>query len=347
MSSDKAIFFGNFRGFMGGQKKISLIIKNNIKFYKYINISIFTINDLFFFFKNLFFQSLCKRKEYDLIYLNVSRSFLGYFKDLLIFFFNFNKKKIIHIHGNEHLNNPRAFITFLSVITYRLSDLMICVNKQQYEFYNSRKIRCHLLRNCFDYELINFDFKKIPNNHKRINVMFFSNLIFEKGIFNFLDLVEKIKIEDTYLNNFQFLIIGKNLLSKKDSMKFNQIMNSLIKNNVSISYHENLPRKKILSYLATNDIFIFPSFYKTESFGLVLLEAQFFNNYIIANHLPFMSDVLFKNNTLVDTSNIDLMYQLLVDYVHEPKKIKSKNFILDNFHPNSYLDEIKNYIMKI
>ncbi|MCL9980370.1 MAG: glycosyltransferase [Bacteroidia bacterium] len=198
------------------------------------------------------------------IYITGSRSYLGFLRDSLFLFpfIVFNKKIIIHIHGDDLdylLFSKLMVFSRISRFVYKRS-LIISCNPDQFKRY-SKDFKLHLIEN-----FSRFEIQKVRNSKSK-RFIYLSTISLEKGIFDWLEIIEEIG------PNYEFDIIGDFDLNKLDYAKFNHYINRLLALNYRVNLHGRMLGEELSEFLNIATDLIFISKHPTENMPLVLLEA--------------------------------------------------------------------------
>lgn len=234
----------------------------------------------------------------SIFYVTPSRSFLGAIRDLP---FNIIAKfkgfiLICHWHGGEFLmfrRNSKSFTLWLlrkmwgeSRINIALSDKM-AEDMSQLGFLNVQIIPNY-------HEIPVVDFPKKKNSGCVLRLIFLSNLIREKGI------VDAIKAHQILRRdiNVELHVIGA--FVGKRSKEILQMLEL-----PGVIYHGPLYGEKKIDVLANCDILIFPSYYPTEAFPLVLLEAMACGLAVVAYKHNYIEDFFNHNGGILVSYGVD------------------------------------------
>ena len=243
-------------------------ISKGIKFFKYF----FLLTKELLFFKP------------DLIYFQISTTGISFVRDSLYVFMMklFNKKIVFHLRSkgikraikNKFVNN---YYKFKNVYCICLSDILV----EEVEEICNKKI--FVVNNGIP--ITNTDSLNVSRIEN--NILFLSNIMKEKGIFDFLDALEillKKRID------FRGTIVGE----EGDISK--ELLLSEIKMRKLDDYIKYIGPKysndKFKEYLKS-DIFVFPTYYKAETFGGVIIEAMQFKLPVISTNIasvPYIID---------------------------------------------------------
>lgn len=102
------------------------------------------------------------------------------------------------------------------------------------------------------------------------------------------------------------------------------------------------------------DVFCFPSFFSSESFGIVLLEAMMYQMPIIATKWRGLQSIVEdgKNGFLVDTKNSDQIAKILSDLYDNRKKLQylgneSRKIYLEKYEISKYLQQMEDAMVSL
>lgn len=351
--SNKILFFCPLPPPIGGQALISEMIYNLIKPRYLINTNI----------ENKYFDSILiilrcfwiiLFHKIELVYFTCTRSKKGAIKDIvLLLLCRLRKIKVInHLHGNEIMDLfTGGLMSSIIHWSYKQIDTTIFVTERQKQLMPStlREMKNVVVPNCYDpiLEGINRNFSK---QKEEIGILYISFLMKSKGIFVALDVFELIAKEYT---NVIFHIAGiplsDNLMSEAETKKlfdykFQQLEHLYPKRFIYHGVTQGESKKKLF---LKSDILLFPTFFKTESFGLVNVEAMRTGNVVITTDHNFLADIVTKNEgLLVKPNDIEGTYQAVKYFLDNPKitrDIQLHNIEHAKLHysPDRFNEEIK------
>lgn len=311
MKKKNVLFFCPIPPPFGGQAIISDIVINLIKPKFFINTNV--KHKYFDTFKNmlktvwfLIFHNI------DLVYFTCTRSKKGAIKDVFLLFLCKIKgvKVINHLHGNEISELfTGGFLSNIIHWSYQQIDTTIFVTERQKTLMPSslNKMKRIVIPNCYDLVLddIEIEVKEVNNE---VNILFISFLMKSKGIFIALDAFNRIAID---YDNVKFHIAGEPLsdylmTASEVNILFEQrfkMLNELFPNRFFFHGVVNGDAKKKL--FLNSDILLFPTFFKTESFGLVNVEAMRTGNVVITTDHNFLSDIVTNKEGLLIKPNCE------------------------------------------
>ncbi len=359
------LFIGDFCGPITGQVIAFKKVYEEYKHEKYLLNNNFLINYKFnflFFIKNycLFLfhiYKLCKSTKIDYIYMTISRSFLGSFKDIPVILFGklFSIPIVCHIHGSD-------FNLFLNKIPFYLKPLYLYFYKSVKKYivlcngmlidlnviFNNKSL-FHIVPNFYDsiYNDINItELQKTKSESNFIEVVYFSNLLFSKGILYLIDAF--INVNEKSNGKFKLNIAGD--FVKDDFMNSHELKNIFL-NKIylrdDIIYHGLLIGKKKINLLKKSNIFILPTFYLSEAQPLSIIEALRMGCYIISTKFRYIPEFINCNNGELILPNSSASIEVaLNNYLLLSSNEKSKilinnvNYATNKFSLYNYLNGV-------
>jgi len=358
---------GVFNGPLTGQLQTllgieeALNIKYSLKKVKYPPLNIYFIFSWLIFIIKTLFTVANKR---DIFYVVIHRSRLSFWlRDLPIFVIaSIYKSKIIcHLVGSdieEFVKGSSLLEKFLLKKFYsNISSWILLgdsMNKQVIESYkflgiennskcfNQGKLTSYFLRGFYSNEteqyiqdsLMNEKLLKFGSNLK---ISYMSNLMEDKGIVEFIESMIFLR-EETDIN-IEVFIAGAIIENSSDRLK------KALKKASEKSYINFLglvQGKEKWELLFETDIFILPSYYKTEALPLSLIEAMRFGCLCISSNIGEINDLLKDGRGIiiedVNTKNlIDTVKLAISDFdSSKSKMMNSFNYAEINFSRGTY-----------
>lgn len=262
----------------------------------------------------------------DLVYFTCTRSKKGAIKDvLLLSLCKLRRIKVInHLHGNEIMDlfTDGAFSKII-LWAYKQIDLTIFVTERQKELMplvlsNMKKV---VIPNCYDSVLDDIDFS-LKTKKGEIQILYISFLMKSKGIFVALEAFEKIAAD---YKNVTLHIAGQPL---SDYLMSATDVKTLFDNKVNklkqsyperIVYHGVVKGDDKKQLFLESDILLFPTFFKTESFGLVNVEAMRTGNAVITTDHNFLADIVTnREGLLVKPNDAESIYTAVKYFLDNP-----------------------------
>tara|TARA_B100001175_G_C19514114_1_gene646012 strand:+ start:6386 stop:7483 length:1098 start_codon:yes stop_codon:yes gene_type:complete len=257
------------------------------------NLGKFSLSKFFFYLKqNLYvFKVFCV----DIVYITPGQTFFGLTKYYLYFVLTrlLRKELIVHIHGN-HIGEEYRLLKGLKKIVF--SFLLKKISKgivlsesltgNMTPFISDDKI--YISYN-FVEDYLFVEKQMIKNKLKGIKpkVVFLSNLMEEKGIY---DLLDALKILEDKGVDYEARIAGNIDASQEQKLKAEF---KRLKKTSYIGVVSGKPKRDLLLWA---NIFILPTFYKMEGQPISILEAMATANIILTTRHAGIPDI-FQNET--------------------------------------------------
>ena len=284
------------------------------------------IKKLYAYFK-FYFMSIIKGifNNYDYIYVHfISHSSLG---AVFTKIFSKDTKLVLNAHGNDvvndleseikNVNKSKNYIKYADKVVVPsnyFKDVMMKeygVKEEDIYVYPSGGVDTKLFKNID----MNQAKKKCKLKEEYNYIGYISRIEKNKGFDVFIKAINELK-EENKIDNKRFLIVGTGSLEEE--------MNNLIKKYDLIDYIElrsMVSQEELVNLYNSLDIFVFPTYRKSESLGLVGLEAMACETFVIGSDNYGVKDYL-KNNKN--------------GFAFEPKNYKDlKNKILDYYELNN------------
>lgn len=302
----RILIIGPFPQPINGCSLANEILAKQLRFNK--NISVSTINTNtdtissenvgHFSFKKVFsflkvYKNISIIKKSDVIYTTPGQTFFGVAKYIPFYFYCllYKKRYVIHIHGN-HLGNEFKSLTgfkkwFFSYFIKRANAGIVLSNSLRNNFdFLLNQDKVFVVENFAQDELTqNLELNKSNN---KLQLLYLSNLMEEKGIFDFLDsllLLKKANID------FTADIAGK--IEDESQVTIN---NKLVELGDFVKYHGVVFGKNKIGLLQKSNVFVLPTYYKMEGQPIALIEAMASGNIIVTTNFSGIPDIISKDN---------------------------------------------------
>jgi len=226
----------------------------------------------------------------DLVYFQISPDDLAFFRDAVFVFFIkiFRIKILYHIRGQGIKNRANNTIYYYSYKIVFNNTNVICLSEilvdDIKQFVNGK---IFIVPN--GQPDIQFPVLRLNNDLIEINLLFLSNLIKPKGVFDFIDSLE---ILNNQKISFKGTIVGnEGDISKKELLDY--INNKKLQDKISyLGPKYDIEKHKILE---SSHIFVFPTYYSVEAFPGVILEAMKYSLPVIATKFAAIPDMISDN----------------------------------------------------
>jgi glycosyltransferase involved in cell wall biosynthesis len=183
-------------------------------------------------------------------------------------------------------------------------------------------------------------------NEAEIHLLYLSNIMKSKGIIHLLEACDIVFAKYPYLK----LDIAGSLL--EDSLSnLNDITNQfhILLLNLQLNfpgriiYHGECKGILKSQLLWQSDIFILPTFYKTEAFPITILEAMRAGNYILSTNHRYIPQIVKKENGLLfePNSSIEIVNAIEKIILNRDKMVQVQNYnisyVIENYNEAKYV----------
>lgn len=227
--------------------------------------------------------------ETEVFYFTPSGSVGGNIRDsfYLLLMILKQKKIVTHFHNSAFGNvvNRNRILQFINKWIYRHINKIIVLGYKSKQMFESLKVpntKFEVIRNGIDEELFISEEKLIQKQHTQpFNVIYFSNMIKEKGYDIVLEVAKKMQGNPKYHFYFSGKFFDKQLEEafKKDISGMN-----------NVTYYNGVYGQEKKKLLQEMHYFILPS--KEEALPISMLEAMANGLYIIVSNVGVISEVI-------------------------------------------------------
>ncbi|MBB1275950.1 glycosyltransferase family 4 protein [Pseudoalteromonas sp. SR43-3] len=227
-----------------------------------------------------FIKSIQSKK--DVVYITPGQSVLGFlkFSPIILLSYLFKKKVILHLHGSKLAENVAAtnyftkqLIINLLTLSWRVIFLGPSIQDKHLLLLKDRSKGAY----CFNgVPIKNFAAKK---KSKKLKILFLSNLMKDKGVFDFFEAVSILKG-----NGHQLEV---NMAGAIEASHFNKINNLIA--SCEIKYHGVVSGDYKDKLFSEADVFCLPSY--DEGQPLSILEAYMSGCAVITTNVGGISDI--------------------------------------------------------
>lgn len=291
----------------------------------------------------------------ETIYFTCSRSGLGFLKEFPMLFLAriFKKKVINHLHGAVFKNFYRESVLLKPFIRYAYHNVhtsVVLLESMKDEFSDFKNMRVKIIPNFYMQDLeVEVDFSK-----KQKQVVYLSNLIKSKGVFEFLEAAKVIlETDQSIVFKIAGAPISDNLMTAKEvKLKFYEEY-SLLKEKYpkNIFYLGVVDSYNKISLLTESSVFVLPSYYPTEAFPLSIIEAMRTGNAIITTKHNFLPEIVKDNLNgkiikIKSSENIKSSIKELFSDKEKLRKIQEYNIIesKNKYKQENYTKSLKEMI---
>lgn len=310
------------------------------------NIGKFSFKKVFYYLRLYFY--IFKIPNYKTIYMTPGQTFFGILKYYPFIFISkvLRKEILIHVHGNHLWKEYENLNGYKKRIFYHI------ISKFNKGIVLSPKLRKNLtpfIRDEYIYEVYNFIEDNILNDISaedikskktdELNIVFLSNLMKEKGIFDFLNSIIILKKKGV---KFKAKIAGA--VDKTSENELNELFNKL---KDDVEYLGVVRGNDKRNLLLNSNVFVFPTYYSMEGQPISILEAMGTGNIILTTNHAGISDIFVenKNGFFIEKTNpndIASKLERLSNTLGDHKKIMINNNLEANekYSTNRFISNI-------
>ena len=281
---------GNLPPPVGGQSLITSLVAENLSFSMKVNTSYTGKRSLL---KLLYYLIVIKflHNSNDVLYIVPSRGRISIWRELL-FFFLWNGHVVAHMHGNDYhwILRRGPYNSLIRGLLQRNVTKMICVNDTQKHDFQKLGVNSCVVRNPVLIDIGDVS----PSDQREFDFGFISVIMASKGIFDSLDLFEDIlqkrRVRMIVAGSFR----GDDEMSEDIVRRkfFERVEAINIRRSDSVIYIGEVHGDDVVRFYNSTRFLLFQSRFRSESFGLVLIEA------LSMGVVPIISDNRTLSNTL-------------------------------------------------
>jgi glycosyltransferase involved in cell wall biosynthesis len=262
------------------------------------------------------------RGSYNIVYFTCSRSLLGSIRDvLLIQCARLKSIKIVnHLHGSDFYsflhNSPQIYQKILVNTYHHVDTSIVLLDAMRDQFQDFPNMKIKVVHNFYDNELthtITDDSSSTvatslhitknesdphPTSHDTgIHLLYLSNIMKTKGIFELITAFKNLVHDSPQL----YLTIAGSYVAD-DLMSIDEVkeyFQQSIKSCTQINYVGRVYGEQKAKLLQRSDIFILPSYYKSEAFPISIIEAMACGNAIITTKYKYLPTIVQKDHGIL------------------------------------------------
>jgi glycosyltransferase involved in cell wall biosynthesis len=294
------------------------------------------------------------KHQIDVLYYPPSNNpHVSVLRDLIFLFFTriFFKKTIFHFHAagiSEFINSQFYFFKLIIFQILKAPDLSIsssCFNPPDGRYLKSkRRVIIPLgIPNIYQED----SNKKCENNE--LNILFIGLLNSTKGEGYLIEAIANLKNKGFKIN---LKIAGKFETIEYQNDFFSKIKKLNLETNFEYLGIISGDLKK--NTFLNSDLFCFPSFFVSESFGIVLLEAMMYKLPIVATKWRGIQSIVHdgENGFLIDIKSVSQLEEKIEIFLKSPELLNtmgeySQKLFLKNYTISSYLDNLEKEFLKL
>jgi glycosyltransferase involved in cell wall biosynthesis len=288
----------------------------------------------------------------DIIYFTCSRSFLGSLKDiLLINLATLNNIKLVnHLHGSDFYDflysSPSWYKKILFNSYAKVDTSIVLLDSMKKEFKDFKNMKIEVVPNFYDNELNEIINEKQKN---KINLLYLSNIIKSKGVFELIDAFEVLCKKYDIITLY---IAGGFMADEYMSIEeVKQAFYDKIKGNDKIKYMGKVFGKEKVKLLQQSDIFLLPSYYKSEAFPISIIEAMRCENAIVTTSYKYLPEIVHtQNGILVEIKSVSALVSGITRLLEDTKllaqiQLFNKKEAQEKYSLDKYIDRLNKIVL--
>jgi len=255
----------------------------------------------------------------DVVYFLCSRSRIGLLRDvwlLLLFYFS-NARVINHLHGSDFadlINGLPAIVKSIAIKLYeRVNEHAVLIEPmiEQLKCINSEK-KATIIHNFYGKEADDYIIAREVNYERPLTVLYLSSILPSKGIF---ELIEAVKQVSNSGCTIRLHVAGGFLADKSLSLEAvtQKFYEAIAGCEAFIVFEGVVTGEKKYQLLSKADVFVLPSYYKSEAVPLSIIEAMRMGCYIITTDFRYLPSLVVSgiNGRLVEQESVDSLVDAL------------------------------------
>lgn len=252
----------------------------------------------------------------DIVYIHLSPSGISFFRDSIFTLFArlFRKTVVLHLRAygvkSKYRSSGIVLRLYYKMVINRID--VICLSEAAAEDLCYFNCRVHIINNGIP---IDNTFNGDKPKNKTPKILFLSNLIESKGVFDYIYSLEYLKKSG---RKFEGIIVGAEADINK--VELTQKIEELGLTGL-VSYKGPLYGEKKKEILKKSDIFVFPTYFPVETFGSVNIEAMQYSLAIISTRFSAVPEIIDdgKNGLLVNIKSPKEISTNLISLIDNPK----------------------------
>ena len=218
-----------------------------------------------------------------LVYIVVSRSTLGFFRDLPILLLSYSGKRIIaHTHGSDlTILMHKRIIGLIARYVYRSAEVIVPSKHMIAGLKNLRLTNVHLVENFFSGA--NGCYQEKPEKIDQVSIVWNSNIVPSKGI---IELCESMTLLGV---NYNLTIFGKLICDEGWSYKKLKELIGQFKEKDNISYCGYQKPEMVNEAVSNCDMIVLPSSYSSECQPLAIIAGMCLGKRVILLDTPALN----------------------------------------------------------
>lgn len=285
------------------------------------------------------------KKRPDLVYISISRTINGSFKDLPVIILSrvLRIPVVCHLHGADFItffrSIPNFAKQFYELFYSNVASYIVLTEGMKREVITAlnNKVKVYVLSNFYESILDRASEQElVAYKSDKLEITFLSNLLYSKGIIHLIDAF--IKIQEQLNLSLQLNIAGKVM---SDSYMTAQKMTALLKEKTfgrdDIKFYGVLKGIEKYELLYRTNVFVLPTFYPTEAQPLSILEAMRMGCFIITTNHNYIGEMVdTRNGEIIQTESVDAIVKAIKSYIQLSSEQITRNISYNVLHARKF-----------
>lgn len=256
------------------------------------------------------------------IYLTISRSKVGFFRDLYLFAIArlLKTKVVVHLHGSDFQSFVESSKRLRSIINWgyqAVTKAIVLSEGMRTQFVDFPHIATYVVNNCSSLNEALFSKNHLNGSFK---ILYLSNLMKTKGV---LELVQAVKELNNDGRNIKLHLAGKFLSDNEmDYTELETKLRPYLDSNIEyIGLVTGAQKTEALEWC---NCVALPSYYATEAQPLALIEAMAAGRYVITSNAGYIAEFVehLSNGFVVSEVTVPNIIGALNHVISEPLELE-------------------------
>ncbi len=275
---------------------------------------------------------------YRNIYITIAQSAAGFVRDCIMVWSArlFSAHIVVHLKGGNYggfYHSQGPLMRYLVRKTLLQVDTILILGeglRQMYDFEPALSDKIHVIPNGLPIEFEGFS-KSLPAAGEPINILYLSNLIESKGVFDLLAAIRQLKYG--FEVPVSAVFAGKFLASSDDQLvssaeDLESRFFSLLKEyqiEDSVQYVGEVSGDEKWQLLKNSHFFVLPTNYVNEGQPVSIIEAMAYGCPVISTHFRAIPDLVVDGETgvLIEYGDVDKMSLRLFELATDPERYQA------------------------
>lgn len=302
------------------------------------------LNNIYAIFRLPIIFLFCR---FNKVYFTCTRSVIGFIKDFFLLALSalFNKKVINHLHGADlqYFLSRSPLLRFFIIWSYnKISTSIVLLPSMRDQFAQFPAMDIQVVTNCYSKE---YNSVVVDVTEKKRQILYLSGIMLSKGILDFLDASDVLLERDP---NLTVIVAGKPMSDWEMSKQKIETHFDTKRKKLELKYQDRFSYVGVVKgktkelLLRESDIFVLPTYYKTEALPISIIEAMRFGNAIVTTNHNYLADLVSdQNGKRIPVKSVKDLIIAIQDLLNEEEllrtiQLNNMDFAVKNYNPDQY-----------